>query len=82
MPNLDPWINKNEVTNKFVNHLLSIRDERQNMIRPIAILPIMKPTKIIEMIDWFLEKYKTANTKMTNQENEEQEVIIIDNIIQ
>jgi|GEM_PF-3828033 len=32
------------------------------------------------MIDWFLEKYKTANTKMTNQENEEQEVIIIDNI--
>ena len=42
----------------------------------------MKPTKIIEMIDWFLEKYKTANTKMTNQENEEQEVIIIDNIIQ
>jgi hypothetical protein len=38
--------------------------------------------KIIEMIDWFLEKYKTANTKMTNQENEEQEVIIIDNIIQ
>jgi len=45
LPNLDPWINKNEVTNKFVNHLLSIRDERQNMIRPIAILPIMKPTK-------------------------------------
>jgi hypothetical protein len=34
------------------------------------------------MIDWFLEKYKTANTKMTNQKNEEQEVIIIDNIIQ
>jgi hypothetical protein len=35
------------------------------------------------MIDWVLEKYKTtANTKMTNQENEEQEVIIIDNIIQ
>jgi hypothetical protein len=35
------------------------------------------------MIDWFLEKYKTANTKLTNQENEEQEIIIImDNIIQ
>jgi hypothetical protein len=27
--------------------------------------------KIIELIDWTLEKYKTANTKMTNQENEE-----------
>ena len=34
MPNLHPWINQNEATNKFVNHLLSIRDERQNMIRP------------------------------------------------
>ena len=83
LPNLDPWINQNEATNKFENHLLSIRDERQEMIRPNC-----HPTynerqqKIIEMIDWFLEKYKTANTKMTNQENEEQEVIIIDNIIQ
>jgi homospermidine synthase len=59
-------------TNKFENHLLSIRDERQNMIRPNC-----HPTynecheKIIELIDWTLEKYKTANTKMTNQENEE-----------
>ena len=35
------------------------------------------------MIDWTLEKYKTtADTKMTNQENEEQEVIIIEDIIQ
>ena len=39
--------------------------------------------KIIEMIDWTLEKYKTiANTKMMDQENEEQEVIIIEDIIQ
>ena len=59
-------------TNKFENHLSSIRDERQNMIRPNC-----HPTynerheKIIELIDWTLEKYKTANTKMTNQENEE-----------
>ena len=59
-------------TNKFENHLLSIRDDRQKMIRPNC-----HPTynerheKIIELIDWTLEKYKTANTKMTNQENEE-----------
>jgi hypothetical protein len=34
------------------------------------------------MIDWTLEKYKTtANTKMTNQEIEEEEVIIRDNIM-
>ncbi len=91
MPNLDPWINQNnnyedtttKTINKFENHLLFIRAERQKMIYPNS-----HPTynerhqKIIEMIDWFLEKYKTANTKMTNQENEEQEVIIIDNIIQ
>ncbi len=32
--NLDPWVNKNEATNKFENHLLSIRDERERMIRP------------------------------------------------
>jgi hypothetical protein len=29
MPNLDPWIDQNEDTNKFEDHLLSIRDERQ-----------------------------------------------------
>ena len=61
MPNLDPWINQNEATNKFENHLLSIREERQKMIRPNC-----HPTynerhqKIIDMIDWTLEKYKTA----------------------
>jgi len=73
LPILDPWINQNEATkNKFENNLLSIRDDRQKMIRPNC-----HPTynerheKIIELIDWTLEKYKTANTKMTNQENEE-----------
>ena len=35
------------------------------------------------MIDWTLEKYKAGvNTKMTNHENEEQAVIIIEDIIQ
>jgi hypothetical protein len=95
MPNLDPWVNQNynykdmttkTITNKFENHLLSIRAERQEMIHPNS-----HPTynerqqKIIEMIDWVLEKYKTttANTKLRNQENEEQEkVIIIEDIIQ
>jgi hypothetical protein len=85
MPNMDPWINQNEVTNKFVNQLLSIRDERQKMIRPNC-----HPTynerhqNIIEMIDWTLEKYKTAATNYieNNQQTEEQEEIIIDNIIE
>ena len=81
LPNLDPWINQNEATNKFENHLLSIKDERQKMIHPNS-----HPTynerhqKIIELIDWTLEKYKAAiDIKQNNQQNEEKE--IIDNII-
>ena len=92
MPNLDPLVNRNsnyegmttKTINKFENHLLSIRAERQKMIHSNS-----HPTynerheKIIEMIDWTLEKYKTTvNTKMTDQENGEQEIIIIDNIIE
>ena len=89
MPNLDPGVNQNEdmttkTINKFENHLLSIKTERQKMIHPNS-----HPTynerqqKIIEMIDWTLEKYiTTANIKMTDQENGEQEVIIIEDIIQ
>ena len=89
MPNLDPWVNQNEehmlatntITNKFENHLLSIKTERQKMIHPNS-----HPTynerheKIIEMIDWTLEKYKeaTANIKKMKQN----EAIIIDNIIE
>jgi hypothetical protein len=78
LPNLDPWINLNEGTNKFANQLLSIRDERQKMIRPHC-----HPTynerhqKIIVWRDWTLEKYK-ANRE-TQQQNDEQ--TIIDNII-
>ena len=72
MPNLklgiNPNSNKNEehmmttkTINKFENHLLSIKDEHQERIRPN-----LHPTynerheKIIELIDWTLEKYKTA----------------------
>jgi len=82
MPNLHPWINQNEATNKFENDLLSIRDDRQKMIRPNC-----HPTynerhqKIIELIDWTLEKYKADIKKNTQQQNDEQEVII-DNIIE
>jgi hypothetical protein len=88
MPNLDPWINKtnnknedtvtNTITDKFENHLLSIKDERQNMIYPNC-----HPTynerhqKIIELIDWTLEKYR-GRIKGT-QQNEQ---VIIDNIIE
>jgi hypothetical protein len=80
MPNLDPWINQNEdkTINKFENHLLSTRAERQEMIHPNS-----HPTynerqqKIIEMIDWTLEKYKTG----TNIQNINEQVII-DNIIE
>ena len=81
MPNLDPWINQNEVTNKFENHLLSIKDEHQNQIRPNLHHPTYneRHEKIIELIDWTLEKYRTANSKENNQQNEE--AIIIDNII-
>ena len=88
MPNLDPWVNQNNnnyvdmttktITNNFENHLLSIRAERQEMIHPSS-----HPTynerqqRIIEMIDWVLEKYKVATD--TQKINEQ---AIIDNIIQ
>ena len=65
-------------THEFENHLLSIKTERQKMIHPKS-----HPTynerhqKIIEMIDWTMDKYKTAvNTQKMNQQ------VIIDNIIE
>ena len=79
MPNLDPWINQNEATNKFENHLLSIKAERQNMIHPNSHSTYNeRHKKIIEMIDWTLEKYRTS--KENTQQQDEQ--IIIDNIIE
>ena len=92
MPNLDPWINQNNsnkteeyvatktITNKFENHLLSIKDEHQQRIRPN-----LHPTynerhqKIIEMLDWTLEKYKAA---VANIKKMKQKEVIIDNIIE
>ena len=61
--------------NNIENHLLSIRAERQEMIHPSS-----HPTynerqqKIIEMIDWTLEKYKTR----TNIQNMNEQAIIDD----
>ena len=67
-----------ETINKFETHLLSIRDQRQEMIHHLS-----HPTynehqqKIIEMIDWALEKYKVAiDTQKMNEQ------AIIDNIIE
>ena len=82
MPNLDPWINQNEITNTFENHLLSIKTEHQNQIRPNLHHPTYneRHEKIIELIDWTLEKYKDSLKKP--QQYEEEQEVIIDNIIE
>jgi hypothetical protein len=80
MPNLDPWVNQNEnmTTNNFENHLLSLRAERQEMIHPKSHSTYNeRQQKIIEKIDWVLEKYKVAtNIQKMNEQ------VIIDNIIE
>ena len=61
--------------------MVSIRNERQKMIRPNC-----HPTynerheKIIELIDWTLEKYRANMEKNTKPQNDEQ--VLIDNIIE
>jgi hypothetical protein len=81
LPNLYPWINQQSEEESpkhsmFENHLLSIRDERQQMIYPNC-----HPTynerhqKIIELIDWTLENYRT---RMKETHNEQ---VTINNII-
>ena len=65
MPNLNPWMNqqseeKSPKPSKFENHLLSIRDERQKIIYPNCHPMYNEPhEKIIELIDWTLESYRT-----------------------
>jgi len=78
MSNLGSWIkqlnsNKNEeesiIPSKFEKDLLSIRDERQGMIRPNC-----HPTynqrhqKIIESIEWTLEKYRGRIKERHNEQ--------------
>jgi hypothetical protein len=87
MPNLDPWVNQNnndyedmttKTINKFENHLLSIKTERQKMIHPNSHFTYNeRQQKIIELIDWNLVKYKTGtNIQKINEQ------AIIDNIIE
>jgi hypothetical protein len=85
LPNLDHWVNQNnnyedmttKTINNFENHLLSIKTERQTMIHPNSHHTYNeRQQKIIEMIDWALEKYKAAvDTQNMNEQ------VIIDNII-
>ena len=86
MPNLNPWINQNKVTNKFENHLLPLRDDHQNQKKPNLHHPTFneRHKKIIEMIDWTLGKYKetTAATNIIQNNQQNEEAIIIDNIIE
>jgi hypothetical protein len=83
LPNLDPVINQNKATKKFENHLLSIKAEHQNRIRPN-----LHPTynerhqKIIELIDWALDKYGIAGITDIKNNQQNEETIIIDNIIE
>ena len=67
--------------NKFENHLLSIKAEHQKRIRP-NLHPSYneRHQKIIELIDWTLEKYKETTNIKNNQQNKKE--IIIDNIIE
>ena len=93
MPNLDPWIkqSENEQTpaieeeevgnSNFENYLLLLRFECQKMIKPNC-----HPTynesyeKIIAMIDWTLDKYRSILNQQQRRE-EEREKLILDTII-
>ena len=71
------------IINKFENHLLSIKAEHQEQIRPNLHHPTYneRHEKVIELIDWTSEKYGTAATNIKNNQHNEQDVII-DNIIE
>src|SRR5215204_4849844 len=91
MPNLDPWISQydndlitvgeEKEENKFENRLLSYRTECQKIIERNS---HQHPTfleryqKIIEMIDWTLERYRDVihRNKIQQQQNESDLVII------
>ncbi len=47
------------IINKFENHLLSIKAEHQEQIRPNLYHPTYneRHEKVIELIDWTLDKY-------------------------
>ncbi|HEX2409408.1 MAG TPA: hypothetical protein VHJ38_19565, partial [Nitrososphaeraceae archaeon] len=66
------------IINKFENHLLSIKAEHQEQIRPNLHHPTYneRHEKVIELIDWTSEKYGTAATNIKNNQQNEQDVII------
>ena len=91
MSNLDPWINQSEIDqitgeegkSKFENYLLSYRDECQQTIERNS---HQHPTfleryqKIIEMIDWTLNRYRTVIQRNNIQQQHEEDVVIINRI--
>jgi hypothetical protein len=91
MPNLDPWINQSEIDqiteeegkSKFENYLLSYRAECQQTIERNS---HQHPTfleryqKIIEMIDWTLNRYRTVIQRNNIQQQHEQDLVIINRI--
>jgi hypothetical protein len=98
MPNLDLWINQNSnnedtttTISYFENCLLSIRDQYQKIrLNLDHLISNERYEKIIEMIDYTLEKYKAAVNKENkiqqqqeyeNKYEEEKELLIIINNI-
>ena len=63
--------------------MLSIKAEHQERLRPNLHHPTYneRHQKIIELIDWALEKYK-ARVADTKKNQQKAEAIIIDNIIE
>ncbi|HSF49628.1 MAG TPA: hypothetical protein VLA74_02610 [Nitrososphaeraceae archaeon] len=93
MPNLDPWIHQQSENNqikeqgnsKFENYLLSYRIECQKIIeRNSHQHPafLERYQKIIELIDWTLERYRIVIQRNKIQQQNEQDLIIINRIRQ
>ncbi|HET9805622.1 MAG TPA: hypothetical protein VFP49_01805 [Nitrososphaeraceae archaeon] len=91
MPNLDPWINqqiennqiKEQGNSKFENYLLSYRMECQKIIeRNSHQYPafLERYQKIIELIDWTLERYRIVIQRNKIQQQNEQDLVIINKI--
>ena len=66
--------------NNFDNHLLSIKSEAKIWFINSHPTYNERHEKIIELIDWTLEKYKDSLKKP--QQYEEEQEVIIDNIIE
>jgi hypothetical protein len=68
-------------TSKFKTHLLSVRNECQRTIERNSLqhpIFLQRYQKIIEMIDWTLERYRTIiqRNKIQQQQNEQDPIII------